>query len=157
MKDRLQKFLYAENISQSLFADTIKVARASVSHILAGRNKPSYDFIINTMDSYPRLNIEWLIKGIGKMYRTDLESTPRDTASQNISLFSPIEDVSNQIQKTESNNHIIDDDITSLNKLSDKNIVTNVNIAEISKPDKKRSVTKIMIFYDDNSFQEFKG
>lgn len=72
MKNRLEEFLSAENISQSQFADSIGVARASISHILAGRNKPGYDFIENTMKRYPALNMEWLITGRGRMYKDEL-------------------------------------------------------------------------------------
>ncbi len=71
MNTRLKQFLAAENISQSQFADTIKVVRASVSHVLAGRNKPGYDFIKAIMTAYPRLNMEWLIVGKGKMYKSE--------------------------------------------------------------------------------------
>ena len=49
MNSRLQQFLDAENINQAQFADSIGVARASVSHILAGRNRPGYDFIANML------------------------------------------------------------------------------------------------------------
>lgn len=70
MNDRLNQFLAAENINQSQFADSIGVARASISHILSGRNKPGYDFIENTMKRYPALNIEWLLTGRGRMYKT---------------------------------------------------------------------------------------
>ena len=45
MNKRLQQFLSAEGITQSEFADKLGVARASVSHILAGRNKPGFDFL----------------------------------------------------------------------------------------------------------------
>ena len=78
MNNRLQQFLAAENISQAQFADTIDVARASVSHVLAGRNKPGYDFIKSISDHYPKLNLEWLINGKGKMYRRrpSLSRTP---------------------------------------------------------------------------------
>lgn len=69
MINRLLQFLGAENISQSQFADTIGVARASVSHILSGRNKPGYDFIEGIMLHYPALNMEWLITGRGRMYK----------------------------------------------------------------------------------------
>ena len=69
MNNRLQQFLTAENTNQSQFADSIGVARASISHILAGRNKPGYDFIENTMKRYPALNIEWLLTGRGRMYK----------------------------------------------------------------------------------------
>ncbi len=70
MDTRLQQFLAAENISQAQLADTLKVARASVSHIIAGRNKPGYDFISSLLRCYPTLNPDWLINGKGKMYRT---------------------------------------------------------------------------------------
>ena len=70
MNTRFEQFLAAENISQSQFADTIKVARASVSHILAGRNKPGWDFLYSMSKHYPNLNIEWLLNGTGKMYKS---------------------------------------------------------------------------------------
>lgn len=70
MNRRLQEFILAENISQSQFADSIGVARASISHILSGRNKPGFDFIVSMSKRYPNLNLEWLINGEGDMYKT---------------------------------------------------------------------------------------
>ena len=69
MNQRLQQFLNAENISQSQFAERLGVAKASVSHILAGRNKPGYDFIESLSRQFPNLNLEWLINGRGRMYK----------------------------------------------------------------------------------------
>lgn len=69
MNQRLQEFLLAENISQSQFADNIGVARASISHIISGRNKPGFDFIVSMSRRYPNLNLEWLINGEGEMYK----------------------------------------------------------------------------------------
>ena len=63
MNYRLQQFLSAENLSQAQFADIIGVARASVSHIIAGRNKPGFDFIYSMAASFPNLNVEWLVTG----------------------------------------------------------------------------------------------
>ena len=70
MNKRLLQFLSAENISQAQLADTINVARASVSHIIAGRNKPGFDFIESMALHYPSLNLEWLVTGKGKMYNS---------------------------------------------------------------------------------------
>ena len=69
MNQRLQQLLNAENLTQSQFADRIGVAKASVSHILAGRNKPGFDFIESVARTFPNLNIEWLISGRGRMYK----------------------------------------------------------------------------------------
>lgn len=69
MNRRLLQFLQAENITQSQFADTLSVARGSVSHILSGRNKPGYDFLESLLLHYPNLNLDWLMTGKGRMYR----------------------------------------------------------------------------------------
>ena len=74
MNKRLLQFLAAENITQTQLAETLDVAKASVSNILAGRNRPGYDFIESLMLHYPSLSIEWLITGKGRMYRSEADS-----------------------------------------------------------------------------------
>ena len=81
MNTRLKQFLAAENISQSHFADTIRVVRASVSHVLSGRNNPSYEFIRAIMLAYPDLNMEWLLLGKGKMYK-EVSPAPEGKAAE---------------------------------------------------------------------------
>ena len=71
MNRRLLQFLQAENITQTQFADTLGVARGSVSHILSGRNKPGYDFLESLLLHYPALNLDWLMTGKGRMYREE--------------------------------------------------------------------------------------
>ena len=80
MNERLQHFLKAENISRSQLADSLGVARASITHIISGRNKPGFDFLENISLRYPALNLDWLVTGRGKMYRNPLDGT--NTAPQ---------------------------------------------------------------------------
>jgi len=56
MKEQLIKIMTHFNISSTRFADEIGVQRSSVSHILSGRNKPSYDFIVKILEKYPSIN-----------------------------------------------------------------------------------------------------
>lgn len=81
MNRRLLQFLQAENITQAQFADTLSVARGSVSHILAGRNKPGYDFMESLLLHYPRLNLDWLMTGKGRMYRDEMPSEAAEMAT----------------------------------------------------------------------------
>ena len=67
MKERLIRLLDSEQLSASKFADKIGVQRSSVSHVLSGRNKPSYDFLQKTLISFPGLSSEWLLLGQGEM------------------------------------------------------------------------------------------
>lgn len=125
MNTRLKQFLSAENITQAQFADNINVVRASVSHVLSGRNNPSYEFIRSIMVKYPDLNIEWLMFGKGRMYKDNIlfpefeeEQLPEQYASEE----SPIE--------TEATNS-----------------ETQVTVSQ-------RKVSKVIILFDDGTFQE---
>lgn len=69
MNNRLQQFLELENITPARLADTLGVQRSGISHILSGRNKPGYDFIIKLLSKFPHINSEWLLMGNGKPYK----------------------------------------------------------------------------------------
>ena len=105
MDKRLQQFLDAENITQAQLADTLGVARAGISHILSGRNRPGFDFLEAMANCYPQISMDWLLTGKGRMYK-DSPMNP------------PVEPV----------------------------------LAPERPP---RRVSKILVFYDDNTFDEF--
>lgn len=136
MNIRLKQFLAAENISQAQFADNINVVRASVSHVLSGRNNPSFDFIKAMMQKYPRLNMEWLMFGKGKMYKDALLFDDDDSILEDpVRIVEPspmMEDTSNMQPINEINNSI-------------NSVQQSVN---------QRKVSKIIVLFDDGSFQE---
>jgi transcriptional regulator with XRE-family HTH domain len=69
MKDRLLQFLKKEQLSSSDLAEKIGVQPSTISHLLSGRNNPSYEFIENFLKIFPSVNAEWLIIGKGGMYK----------------------------------------------------------------------------------------
>jgi transcriptional regulator with XRE-family HTH domain len=62
---RLKKVMQFYGISASAFADKIGVQRSSISHILSGRNKPSLEFVMKVLSSYPEVELYWLLNGKG--------------------------------------------------------------------------------------------
>ena len=63
---RLQRVLAYYDLSASAFADSIKVQRSSISHLLSGRNKPSLEFVMRVVRTYPEVNLYWLLNGKGE-------------------------------------------------------------------------------------------
>lgn len=63
---RLQKVIDYYGESASSFSEKIGVQRSSISHILSGRNKPSLDFVLKVMSSYPEVELYWLLNGKGE-------------------------------------------------------------------------------------------
>ena len=136
MNNRLKQFLAAENITQAQFADNINVVRASVSHVLSGRNNPSYEFIRSIMEKYPELNIEWLMFGNGKMYKsshTQEEPQPAVDNSPVDVLFPDYDDPAPEYE------------------IPAQAVQAPVR-PEI--PVTQRKVSKIIVLFDDGSFQE---
>ncbi len=62
---RLQKVIDYYGESASSFAEKIGVQRSSISHILSGRNKPSLDFVLKVLSSFPEVELYWLMNGKG--------------------------------------------------------------------------------------------
>ena len=62
---RLEKILQYYDLSASVFADKIKVQRSSISHLLSGRNKPSLEFVLKVIKTFPEVNLYWLLNGKG--------------------------------------------------------------------------------------------
>jgi transcriptional regulator with XRE-family HTH domain len=63
---RLQKVIEYYGESAAGFAEKISVQRSSISHILSGRNKPSLDFVMKVITSYPEVELYWLLNGKGE-------------------------------------------------------------------------------------------
>ena len=62
---RLEKVIDYYSESASSFSEKIGVQRSSISHILSGRNKPSLDFILKILSTYPEVELYWLLNGKG--------------------------------------------------------------------------------------------
>jgi predicted transcriptional regulator len=131
MKDRIQKILQEYNISSTNLADKLNVQRSSISHILAGRNKPGFDFIQKLLKNYPEINARWLIIGKGAMYISDNQPTL------------PFSDSTETTTPRESN--------------IQSQPTTDYQIKNSQKGNSKnqKSIKKIVILYNDHSFDEF--
>ena len=63
---RIRTVISHYGLSVSSFADKIGVQRSSISHLLNGRNKPSLDFVLKVIQTYPEVNLYWLLNGKGE-------------------------------------------------------------------------------------------
>ncbi len=71
MKDRLIKILTHYGYNATRLADEIGVQRSGISHIISGRNLPSFDFIAKILTRFPDINPDWLVLGKGSMLRQE--------------------------------------------------------------------------------------
>lgn len=71
MKKRLEELLKTEGLTAVKFAEIMQIQPSSVSHILSGRNNPNFDFVARLLMRFPEINPDWIINGIGDIYRSN--------------------------------------------------------------------------------------
>lgn len=134
MQSRIQKLIGAENLTPTRFADIIGVQRSAISHIITGRNNPSFDLIQKILSKFPRVSSEWLIMGRGEMYKT--------TVQQRLFDFDPSMP-QGQIHKV----------FESPERKQFKDETDSIKPTENSK--NEPVIERIIIFFSDKSFREY--
>lgn len=117
-------------LSASSFADKIDVGRASISHILSGRNKPSLDFVMKVVSTFEEVELYWLLNGKG--------SFPASSQKE-------IELTEEQIEETREE-HKPYSESTSFDSIKHKQISSD-----------QKEIRKVIIFYSDGSFESYQN
>jgi len=137
MDERINRILRYYNLSSSQFADEIGVQRSSVSHVITGRNKPGFDFIQKIIGVFPDISAEWLITGVGSMLR---DEKPRSEE-----LFVEQKNVQGSLTGPGSESQEKDNNLASEAR----------HEADSETKSKTKSIDKIIVIYDDRSFDEY--
>lgn len=82
MIGRIKQVLDYSQLSTTAFADTIGISRSGLTHLLTGRNQPSLDVARKILAQFPEISTEWLIMGMGDMFRKDEPLVPQESAPQ---------------------------------------------------------------------------
>lgn len=146
MKDRIKLIMEKENLTPAKFADKLEINRAVISHILNGRNNPSLDVVTKILDEMDYINPEWLIKGVGSIYKegVNIDDIPKD-----LNLFNQEREIYDQ--RTNTAEQLKEIDLKTPENTPQHAIYKDI---ETEKKHAKK-ITQIIIYYDDNTFEKF--
>jgi predicted transcriptional regulator len=122
---RLQKILDFYGVTATSFSEKIAFNRSTISHLLSGRNKPSLEFVMKVLQTYPEVDLYWLLYGKG-------------------SFPTPLNKVSTQIKTTSKQNEIpvIDAENSVFENIAIKNSNTS-------------AIERIILCYKDGTFKQY--
>ena len=141
MKDRINRLMREQQMSQKEFAKELCVAEATVSGIFNGRTRPTNAIVSAIHERFPEVSIQWLMFGEGPMYVSEKESHSTIPSSANESTIIPI---------NFSESHSASD--IPQNTPSNIPIVREM-VKYVDKP--QRKITEIKVFFDDGTFETF--
>lgn len=159
-RERLMLVMERESLSAKQFAMEVGIQPGTISNIMSGRNNPSLDVMQRVLQRFRSLNSDWLILGVGQMYRQDGEmprSAPFDIRPESMDprlqdgMASLIHEndgktgIIHENERISTDNHGGDKADTGIKKqpTTEQKVVVN-----------NREIQKIMIFYTDGTFEE---
>ncbi len=164
INQRILELIKALEITNQKFAESININPSNIAHITSGRSKPSYPMIFSILEKYPEVSPDWLILDKGDMYRDNVDGTVSGEVEKTpfpmdlIDFSDNLSSVDNQtVQSEDLDSNVVPNH--SLSPLSD-NEQTNVNIESESiekcfENKEIRSIKKVILLYNDGSFEEF--
>lgn len=142
MKDKLELLLREKQLNATSLARLLEIQPSGISHILSGRNKPSFDLVVKILRAFPDVNPDWLLLDSTEVWRGEKGDVQRST------LFSDDE-------PNEDNNP---------NITSEKNIEFSESNPEIKNEEPTifhhskngvRNIERVVVLYSDGSFDSY--
>ncbi|MDR3142585.1 MAG: helix-turn-helix transcriptional regulator [Tannerellaceae bacterium] len=161
IKDRIKLIMEKENMTAGVFADSIGMQQSTLSHVINGRNRPSLEVVMKIHQKYNYVNLDWLLYGTGEMMNKQVSAmnVPVSSTTTN-SSYSDRSSRSLFDQNPEKTNIETENFKNRMVKPLESPVLDTKppvvqEIKYIERPPRK--VTEIRIFFDDNTYETFKG
>jgi transcriptional regulator with XRE-family HTH domain len=146
MREKLLNLMKAEQLTASKLAELLGIQPSGISHILGGRNKPSFDLVQKILRRFPQVNPDWLLLDQGEMYRT-INSSSEESSFENASQDSAVIDSDDQSLSYENNTtHTLPNSSPSVVH-AQESIATALT--------QHGRVKRVIVLFEDHTFESF--
>ncbi len=147
MKEKIVQLMKSEGLTPSRMAEILEIQPSGISHLVSGRNRPSFDLLQKILRRFPNINPYWLMLDDEQMYRN----------------VSDEEQIANIAKSAESHSLAIPPmDLFSLPTTpaippsSKDNIAVNSTPCQSSITEQPSSkVKRVIVLYEDGSCESF--
>ena len=143
MREKLLNLMKSEQLTASKLAELLDIQPSGISHILSGRNKPSFDLVQKILRRFPRVNPDWLLLDKDEMYRT-IDIEPQPATSQSIST--------EELDETMQQSTVSGMTTPATNSTSASTPAQQIVAAYAPK---SGNVKRVIILFDDHTFESY--
>ena len=177
MRERIKEIIEREGMGQSQFADFIGVNRPTLSHILAGRNNPSMEVVMKIHQKFPKINLLWLLDGMGSYEADAMPDYPNSTLiEEQVAYSDNMVHEQQSLASSQLQSHIYQGELFAENAVfasESTGAVKNRKEMPLQTPQKtpylsdtqlecarkslQRKIVEIKIFFNDGTYETFKS
>lgn len=155
MKEKLQFLLKSKGLSASTLANMLEIQPSGISHLMSGRNKPSFDLVVKILKVFPDINPDWLLLDKGEMNRSSMSnnSPTLEEAAPAATLDGSLFDQSRNSQFSETSDEVKNEQsniFATPQHDSQSSVFSALNVVGSSKVPQR-----VIVLYADGSFESF--
>ena len=141
MKDRIAHIIRAKNLTAAEFAMQLGIQPSNVSHLLAGRNNPSLEFVKKLKETFPEYSLDWIVMGKGPITLSE-PFLEENLSNDTVSIPQTVEKVDDRMTGTLFAPQKVVEQVTEPPiPIHDNDITQSIGIKQI------------VLVYEDNSFE----
>ena len=153
MKERLIELMELLHLTPTQFANAIDVQRATLQHILSGRNEPSLKFMMAVHKAFPDVELEWLLDGKGSAIPQLQDNSPQEPdypilPGMENAFFQP------DVRKTPEFLNLRQEESTPKQRKKRNNKEDTSNSEPVSSAQRK-AIKEVVVFFEDGTYQKF--
>ena len=147
-RDRVLQVMQSEGMNAKQFCQEVGISPGTLSNITGGRNKPSLDVMQAILRRFRAISCDWLIMGVGTMF----VSGAREEGV--LSLFNSENEPTTLSGETEVPHEVASNPTINSTGNPKGNPTGHSSPALQSVSAPARTVSKILVFYSDGTFEE---
>lgn len=154
MRERLEELMELLKLTPTQFANAIGVQRTTLQHIISGRNEPSLKIIMAIHNSFPDVELEWLLNGKGQAI-PGLKQQDQITTGQDYPLLPGMDAYfPDDGRKTSVYQNVREEESPSRQrkKRNNKDFTPS---SDARSECKEKVIKEIVVFFEDGTFQKF--
>ena len=146
MHEKLPILMKSEGLTSSRLAELLGIQPSGISHLISGRNKPSFDLLQKILRRFPNINPDWLLLDSEEMYRKENNAATNmdllDASKSEMPAFS-----ANQAEETNST--------TERNNETKSGTDVATILSAQTDGGSQRKVKRVILLYNDHSFESY--
>ncbi len=170
MKEKIAYLMKSEGLTTTRLAEILGTQPSRISHIVSGRNNPSYDLLQTILRRFPRINPDWLLLDSADVYRDDSSTPPpfpdSESDSLSVNLFAhtpegaPLFSSNSAADSQHKNQRVSTSDLGASpgQNSAQKNTAhdtQNRGNFPVDILDSSARVERIIVLYSDNTFRTY--
>ena len=142
MKAKFEFLLKNKGLNATSLARMLEIQPSGLSHILSGRNKPSFDLVVKILRIFPDINPDWLLLDSDQIFRSD------DVAAPLLPSY--------RAERAEQSSVLPFDEVANREVLEGVNGEKNELPPIFTTPrNPNKKVERVIILYSDRSFESY--